>query len=142
MEQLEVSRFIEADLERVFEAWTDPAMIVRWWGAGDITCPEAEMNLVVGGTYRIANRTPDGHTMWITGTFSKVDPPVALTYSWAMEPVDPDSAPSIVDVRFESAPGGTIVVIRQTRIPTPEARDMHLDGWAGCLDGLGSLLAD
>ena len=63
--QLEVSRTIRADRESVFDAWTDPAKIVEWWGAGGVTCPEAEMNVAAGGTYRIANLTPSVQTMWI-----------------------------------------------------------------------------
>lgn len=139
-EQLEVSRVIKARRAKVFAAWTDPSLIVQWWGAGDIRCTAAEMNLAVDGAYRIANQAPDGTTMWITGTFSRVEPPDRLTYTWAMEPVDPDARLSIVDVSFRDAPDGTLVTIRQTRIPSTEARTMHLDGWIGCLDGLDRLL--
>lgn len=139
-EKLEVSRFIKAEPQRVFDAWTDPAMIMKWWGAGGITCPQAEVDLTVGGSYRIANRTPDGHTMWIAGTFTHIDRPSALVYTWAMEPVEPDQPHSIVDVQFERSPGGTTVTINQSRIATVEARDMHLHGWNGCLEGLGTLL--
>jgi len=139
-EQLEVSRIIRADRERVFSAWTDPKMIVQWWGAGGITCPSAEMDLAVGGSYRIANEAPDGMTMWITGTFSHVEPPEKLTYSWAMEPVDADTVYSLVEVSFDEAPDGTLVTVVQTRIPSPEMQKMHLQGWLGCLEGLGELI--
>jgi len=134
--QLDVSRVIDADPQRLFEAWTDPQMIVQWWGAGGITCPTAEVDLSVGGTYRIANEAPDGSVMWITGTFSRVEPPAALAYTWAMEPVEPHTPVSLVEVTFSPQADGTLVTVRQTEIPSAEAREMHLDGWRGCLEGL------
>jgi uncharacterized protein YndB with AHSA1/START domain len=141
-EQLEVTRQIGATPQRVFDAWTRPELIVRWWGAGGVTCPSAEIDLVVGGAYRIANQTSDGATMWITGTFSRIEPPNALAYTWAMEPIEPDVTYSFVEVAFDPTPDGTLVTVRQTRIASPEALEMHLIGWNGCLDGLRNLLID
>ncbi|MGI9607943.1 MAG: SRPBCC family protein [Acidimicrobiales bacterium] len=138
--ELEVSRLIRADRDRVFEAWTDPAQIVAWWGAGGVVCTHAEMDLRVGGTYRISNQMPGGPTMWITGTFSVVDAPMRLEYSWAMEPLTEESDYSVVEVTFGEADGGTLVTVAQTRIPSSEVHDMHLAGWIGCLDGLAALV--
>lgn len=139
--QLEVSRLIRADQQRVFAAWTDPAQIVQWWGAGGVVCTQAEMDLVVGGTYRIANKTPEGATMWITGTFEQVDPPRQLIYTWATEPVTVDTDHSLVNVSFEPTDDGTMVTVTQTQIATPQAREIHLQGWIGCLQGLDDLLS-
>jgi uncharacterized protein YndB with AHSA1/START domain len=140
VERLKVSRLIKAEQDRVFSAWTDPAMILQWWGAGGVRCTAAEMNLIVGGTYRIANQAPDGKTMWITGIFSQVNPPQDLTYTWTMEPITDDSAYSLVEVTFDKAAKGTLVTIVQTKIASPEAREIHLQGWVGCLEGLNNFL--
>lgn len=136
---LEVSRLIRADRARVFEAWTTPALIVRWWGAGGVVCTDAEVDLRVGGSYRIANLSPDGQTMWVTGTFTDVSPPESLTYSWAMEPLTSETIPSVVRVRFDEIGSGTMVTINHTRIRTDDERELNTIGWNGCLDGLGSL---
>ena len=140
-EQLSVSRTVRASPERVFDAWTDPAQIVVWWGAGGVTCPEAEIDLRVGGSYRLANRAPTGETAWITGTFSRIDPPHGLDYTWAMEPISDETHFSLVEVRFVPVPEGTEVTVSQTRIVDAPARDIHLQGWIGCLDGLAELMA-
>lgn len=139
-DSLEVSRVIRATPERVFAAWTDPALIVKWWGAGDVRCTEAEMDLRVGGTYRIANQTPDGSTQWITGAFNRVDRPHRLSYTWAMEPTGADTQFSQVDVTFDAVDEATLVTVQQTQIATPSAREVHLHGWIGCLDGLERVL--
>ena len=135
---LEVSRVIRADQDRVFSAWTDPAEIVQWWGAGGVICTEAELDLVVGGSYRFANQTPDGMTMWITGTFNQVEPPRELSYTWAMEPITDETEYSLVVVSFDRVDNGTRVTVVQ--IPSPEAREIHLQGWIGCLEGLDELI--
>jgi uncharacterized protein YndB with AHSA1/START domain len=140
-ERLEVSRVIRSGQDRVFDAWTDPAQIVKWWGAGGIICSAAEMDLVEGGDYRIANVTPDGSTMWIVGTFSRVDAPNALSYTWAIEPITSETDFSQVEVTFSGVSEGTLVSIVHTRIATAEARETNLFGWNGCLEGLSALLA-
>ncbi len=137
---LEVSRLIKAGRQRVFDAWTDPTMIVQWWGAGGVKCTAAEMDLTVGGAYRIANQAPDDSTMWIAGTFTRVNPPEDLAYTWAMEPITEATVHSLVEVSFDKTETGTLVTVIQTRIPTPEAREMHLQGWIGCLEGLDQLI--
>ena len=137
---LEVSRLIDAEQGTVFAAWTDPDKIVQWWGAGGVICTEAVIDLAVGGRYRFANLTPDGHTMWITGMFTDVDPPARLEYTWATEPVDDHTHYSKVVVTFTGEAGGTLVTIAQSQIPTLEVREMNHFGWVGCLEGLEALI--
>lgn len=141
-ESLEVGRIVRAGLERVFTAWTDPSMIVHWWGADGVTCPEASVDLRVGGSYRIANATPDGQVMWITGSFLTVDRPNRLAYTWTMEPLGDDNHYSLVEVAFDEVPDGTAITVIQTKIADPTTREIHLGGWLGCLDGLEKLLAE
>ena len=62
-----VRRRIKASPERLFEAWTTPDQFVQWWGPPGVACPGAEMDLRVGGSYRIGNRMPDGIEVWIGG---------------------------------------------------------------------------
>ncbi len=136
---LVVRRTIRASPERLFAAWTRPEHLTRWWGPGPVTCPEAEVDLRVGGRYRLANRMPDGRVDWITGTFEAVDPPHRLVYSWGLG--EGTTSPERVTVRFEARGDQTEVIIRHERIATPESRKMHLQGWEGCLDGLAAYLA-
>ncbi len=138
--ELAVSRTIRATPDRVFDAWTSPDLIPRWWGGGGVTCPEAHVDLVTGGTYRIANAMPDGTVTWISGVFEIIERPHRLQYTWDVEPADPEAASSVVVVEFAPVDDGTLVTINQTRIPSDEARMMFEMGWNGCLDGLRALL--
>jgi uncharacterized protein YndB with AHSA1/START domain len=130
---------MRASPERVFEAWTRPEFLRQWWGPANVTCPEAEVDLRVGGRYRIANQFPDGKVLWIEGEFEVVQPPNKLIYSWL---IGENPSHERVTVTFEPREAGaTEVVIVHERITDAAARDRHEHGWLGCLDGLGELLS-
>jgi uncharacterized protein YndB with AHSA1/START domain len=59
----------DASAERIFDAWTQPEHLRAWWGPRPVTCSGAEVDLRVGGRYRIANALPDGNTVIIEGEF-------------------------------------------------------------------------
>ena len=77
-----VRRTIGATADTLFAAWTQPAHLKQWWGPRTVKCVGAEIDLRVGGAYRIANRFSDGTVLWIVGEFEVVDPPNKLVYSW------------------------------------------------------------
>ncbi|WP_421951594.1 SRPBCC family protein [Pelagibacterium sp.] len=135
---LSMTRLIRAPRERVFAAWTDPAELARWWGPGPVTCPEAHIDLREGGAYRIANRHEDGSITWISGVFEKVFRPSQLVYTWSVSIVPGE--PTLVTVSFNEHKEGTELVLEHARFADKAIRDMHLEGWNGCLDKLEQLL--
>ena len=137
--ELKIRRTIRASRERVFEAWTTPALLVKWWGPQGISCPGAEVDLREGGTYRIGNLTPDGKEIWIQGVFEKIDPPQELIYTWSMDPEHPDR--ERVSVQFVDLGDATEIQIHHERLADEKSVKEHGEGWAGCLDGLERLLA-
>ncbi len=125
-------RTIRATAARLFEAWTQPDQIRRWWGPRPVTCSGAEIYLRVGGRYRIANLLPDGKTLIIEGEFQVIEAPHRLVYTWCAG----DDRASRVTVRFEARGEATEVIIVHEQIPNDRMRDSHEGGWRGCLDGL------
>jgi uncharacterized protein YndB with AHSA1/START domain len=135
---LVVRQTIQATAEQLFEAWTQPGHLKRWWGPRPVTCVDAEIDLRVGGLYRIANQFPDGRILWIFGEFEVVDPPHKLVYTWR---VDLQSKVSErVSVQFEPHGDGTEVIVVHEKIPSLATRDRHQQGWDECLDGLANYL--
>lgn len=138
---LVVRRTIQAPAQRIFDAWTRPEQLVKWWGPRPVTCVEAEVELRVGGTYRIANLLPDGSVLWISGKFEVVEAPRRLVYTWRTEQEnEPEPHWSRVTVRFElqASSGSTEVIVLHEHIDSEARRDGHERGWLGCLDGLAS----
>jgi uncharacterized protein YndB with AHSA1/START domain len=129
-----VRRSIRASPERIFDAWTQPQHLKHWWGPQSVQCVDAEVDLRVGGRYRIANQFPDGKILWISGEFEVVERPQRLVYTWQVG--EPQTAAERVTVTFEVHGDITEVIVAHERIPTDAMRDMHQQGWVGCLDGL------
>jgi uncharacterized protein YndB with AHSA1/START domain len=133
---LVVRRTIRASAARLFEAWTQPAQLLAWWGPKHVRCSGADVDLRVGGAYRIANELPDGRTLVIDGEFEVVEPPHKLVYTWRL---GSGAAPAErVTVRFEPRHGETEVIVIHERIADTTTRDGHELGWHGCLDGLAA----
>lgn len=136
--RLVVRRTIQAPAERVFQAWTNVEQMRRWWGTKEIACVGAEIDLRVGGAYRIGNRLPDGKLLWISGEFEKIEAPRELVFTWCAE--GQAGAAERVTVRLEARGSATEVTVTHERIPDAAARDQHEYGWRGCLEGLAKYL--
>jgi uncharacterized protein YndB with AHSA1/START domain len=138
---LVVRRIIRADAQALFDAWTRPELLRSWWGPRPVTCSGAEIDLRVGGKYRLLNALPDGGTLTIEGTFETVDPPHRLVYTWRTTPGGGDI--ERVTVRFEGrGDQETEVIVVHERIATEAVRRSHEGGWVGCLEGLERYFGD
>jgi uncharacterized protein YndB with AHSA1/START domain len=135
---LVVRRTINASPERLFDAWTEPAQLRHWWGPAGVICTAAEVDLKVGGRYRIGNQFPDGTVVWISGQFERIERPKLLVYSWSLGPQQ--TGAEQVTVAFEAREVGTEVIVTHERIGDVASRDAHEKGWIGCLKGLGTYL--
>src|SRR5207244_2447090 len=83
---LEIKRLIKAPRERVFEAWTDPERLKKWFGPDDdFVVPQVKVDLRAGGKYRIQMKSPDGEFHTAVGMYREVKPPERLVFTWAWE---------------------------------------------------------
>ena len=145
---LRISRTLDAPRESVFKAWTDPDNLKKWWGVGaDYSTPIAEVNLRVGGKYRLGMQAPDHDQPFVVGgTYREVRPPEKLVYTWVWEhqgeQADPDFTPAetVVTVEFRDLGGRTEVVLTHEFFSDANMRDQHSHGWTGCLEQLATLV--
>jgi uncharacterized protein YndB with AHSA1/START domain len=135
---LAVRRLIRATPERLFDAWTRGDELLKWWGPHSVQCTAAEVDLRVGGRYRLANRFPDGAMLWISGEFEIIERPTRLAYTWQIE--SRPGAAERVTVLFEVSGADTLVTVTHERISDAAVRDRHEQGWRGCLDRLANYL--
>jgi uncharacterized protein YndB with AHSA1/START domain len=131
---LRLERTFAAAPERVFDAWTNPEVLRRWWAAApDGDTPVAEVDLRVGGSYRLQMRGPQGE-FTVSGRFEEITPPHRLVYTWAWEEMPPMD--TLVTVEFHGEGDGTRVVLTHTGLPGEESRAQHEHGWHAVLDSL------
>jgi uncharacterized protein YndB with AHSA1/START domain len=140
-EPLVVRRHIPASPDEVFAAWTSPDKLRLWWGPPGVECTHAEVDLTVGGIFRLANRLPTGELLWISGRFEAIDAPHHLAHTWQVG-AEFDAPQEHVVVDFVPAGDGTEITVTHRGIGSEEARLGHEGGWVGCLDGLAQLLSD
>ena len=79
-----ISRTINAPSDRVFEVWTDPAQLHKWWGVGEnFTAPIAEVDLRTGDSYRLGMCAPGQDAPYVVGgVYREVSPPKKMVYYW------------------------------------------------------------
>ena len=131
---LVAKRTIRATPDQLFAAWTQPSQLKAWWGPAGVQCTDAQVDLRVGGTYRMANRFPDGRIVWISGEFEVIEPPHRLVYTWRLDSLE--SGSERVTVQFKPQGEFTEVVVVHERITDDDARRGHKQGWVACLEGL------
>ena len=130
-----IERTFAASAEDVFDAWTSPEVMRRWFHcAPDWETPEAEVDLRVGGKVRVVMRRPDGTEAGARGEYTLIDRPHRLVMTWAFD--DDPSNEQLIELSFWESEGSTTVLLVNSGISTDERRASQDWGWHGCLDEL------
>ena len=138
---LRIERGFQASAEEVFDAWTSPEVMRRWFHCGpDWATPVAEVDLRVGGAVRIVMRRPDGREAGAHGEYTVIDRPRRLVMTWTFD--DAPANQQLIELTFEEAEGTTTVVLTNRDIASDERRASQYEGWRLCLDELERLLGD
>ena len=139
-DRVQIVRMIDAPRTEVFHAWTDPEHLRRWWGPGAFTCPEAEVDLRPGGSYRLVMQATAGDPFVLGGTYREVQPPERLVYTWRWETGPAaDGSESLVTVEFREQGERTELVLTHTDFPESHGPAPYQMGWDGGLDKFEAL---
>jgi|HubBroStandDraft_3_1064219.scaffolds.fasta_scaffold01498_5 uncharacterized protein YndB with AHSA1/START domain len=136
---LRIERAYDATPAEVFDAWTTPEVLRRWWAVHpEGKTPVADVDLRVGGRYRLSMEAPDGERHTVQGEYLELARPHRLVYSWQWELDAGGLGPvSTVTVEFRADGERTTVVLEHTGLPDAAARDRHAQGWATCMEIFG-----
>jgi uncharacterized protein YndB with AHSA1/START domain len=115
-----VTRTFNAPARLVFEAWTKPELLRRWWAPKSIgmSLLSCEMDVRVGGGYRFVFDLGASKTMAFFGRYLEVTPHARLV--WTNE--EGEGGEAITTVTFEEKGGKTLLVLRELH-PSKEAVD-------------------
>ncbi len=137
---LRLERTFAASPEEVFDAWTSPEVLKRWWAPDPRwESPGCDVDLRVGGSYVLRIQDPAGPVYAVTGEYREVTRPQRLVYTWQWlgeGALHPDNV-SVVTVEFVPDGERTTVVLEHAGLASEESRARHDHGWAGALDNLG-----
>lgn len=133
--EVRIERTLSAEPDRVYAAWTDPAILRRWFCPNPDLPLEVSADAVVGGHYRVDM----GEGRYVAeGEYTDLVPGrlVAFTWRWTTS----DDAGSTVRVELTpTADGGTRLVLVQVGLADADDAAGHREGWELSLDRLAGL---
>jgi len=140
--EIVLTRVFDAPRAMVFEAFTRPELLKRWFGPRGWSMPVCEVDLRVGGGFRFVLRGPDGKDMGMRGVYREIVPPERSVH---MESFDDYPGESQVTTVFVEE-GGKTTLTATVLYPSREVRDIVIKsgmehGAAESYDKLAEMLA-
>jgi uncharacterized protein YndB with AHSA1/START domain len=153
-----VTRVLDAPIEEVWKAWSEPDYVMRWWGPTGFTSPSAEMDFRVGGVSLVCMRAPaeyGGGDMYNTWTYARIVPNERIEFvsnfadeegnpldpaAMGMPPGIPYDVPHVITFKA-TGEDGTEMIVTEHGYTTEEARDLSRAGMEQCLDKMAAIFA-
>jgi uncharacterized protein YndB with AHSA1/START domain len=137
---LRLSRHYPVSPQKIWKAWTDPEALKKWWGPGPgHSVSAAELDVRVGGRFRIVFGGPQGRDHECAGVYREVVPTRRLVFTWSWPRTTPERE-SLVTIVFRAAGSGTELDFRHEQLFDEKVRDEHREGWASSFDKLERFL--
>ena len=138
---LVVERVFKAPPEKVFAAWTNPDILIKWWGPEGFTTPEHAMDIREGGAWRTVMRNEKGEAHIGSGVYRDISPDKRLVMTWAWEQPDGSRGhETVVELTFRPTADGTHMRLVQRLFDSVEQRDNHRMGWDSSFNCLEQVL--
>ena len=141
--ELVITRIIDAPRHLVFQAWTEPDRVMRWWGPQGFVTTYSDMDIRPGGAFRVCMRSPEGTEHWKQGIYREVVAPERLVFTFAWE--DAEGKPghqTLVTVTFAERGDRTELMLHQAVFETVETCNDHRRGWTSTLERFAEYLAE
>jgi uncharacterized protein YndB with AHSA1/START domain len=126
-EQILITREFDAPKHLVYEAWTNPELVKRWWSGqrGEVTL--VEIDLRVGGRWRYVMVADGGFEVGFHGEYREIVPNERIVSTEAFEGIpDPDEHASLNTLTLTEADGRTTLSVLVEH-PNQEGRDAHIN---------------
>jgi uncharacterized protein YndB with AHSA1/START domain len=151
--EIVVSRVFDAPRRLVFEAWTRPEHLLRWWAPKGCTTPVCKVDLRPGGIFHYCMRMPDGRDIWGVGVYREIVEPSLLVYTDSFADAQGNPVPpthygmsadhpteTLVTVTFTEHGAKTTVTVRHAIPESVPERSGAEQGWAEMLERLDEAL--
>src|SRR5277367_2381236 len=118
--EIKITRIYNAPIETVWDAWTDPKQVAKWWGLRGFTITHHSKDLRPGGSWKYTMHGPDGTDYPNYMQYSEVEKHKKLVYDHGGK--DDEPAMFHVTVLFSEVKGKTKLEMTMS-LPTPEAAE-------------------
>jgi uncharacterized protein YndB with AHSA1/START domain len=120
---VDFERTYDAPVDKVWQAWTDAEQLKKWWGPDNVTIPECELDLHVGGRLYIVMEATEAMgefkgTRWpMEGKFTEIEPNSKLTYeakAWTEGDEEGTTLEQVQEITFAEENGKTKMKLKVT----------------------------
>lgn len=136
-DSVRIERTFNAPVEKVWSAWTDPALLARWYCPNPDLSVRADVDLRPEGAWMVDM----GGRYVARGQYTTIEEPALLEFTWAWDH-EPDVPVSTVRVELEEVDGGTRLVLTHADLADADEAKGHGEGWDLSLGRLAGLLAE
>lgn len=122
-----IAHTFNAPVNDVWQAWTDPEMVRRWWGShpkGVVT--SVALDVRRGGRFEISFQDPSGEQHTSYGEYLRVEAITELDFTWSWR--NEQNPPSLVTVIFAADGSGTRMRFVHGQLRGGSAHD-YAQGW-------------
>jgi len=123
--EIAFTRTFERPRQLLFEAWTKPEHLRRWWGCEGSTVTRCEIDLRPGGAWRLLMLMPDGSEHPFKGVYREVVPNERLVYTECYDMPTIGSPEWLTTITLDEIDGKTKLT-HSILHRSVEARDGHL----------------
>ena len=140
---LTIEKTLDAPIDLVWEAWTDPEHVANWWAPNGMSMEVVVYDFRVGGSWKYAMPMPDGNQFISEGTFKEIVEKKKIVTSADFKPMTEDVEMHILFEADGDKTHLTFSVVHETVEYCKQQEEMGFyNGWGSALDRLASLLGD
>lgn len=136
---LTINKTIKAPAEKVYQAWTDPDVMCRWFAPGPMTVAKIECDPQVGGHYEVHMQSEDGTSYITSGQYIELVRNEKLVFTWQWR--DSDLVTQVTVALRQLADETTELTLIHEGFVDQDACDEHAEGWNGCFAKLPDAIA-
>jgi uncharacterized protein YndB with AHSA1/START domain len=133
---LQIERTLPAPRALVYQAFTDPARMLEWFGPHGFSATTVQLDVRVGGAWRGGMRGPDGKERIASGIYREVIPNQRLVFTYAWEQDGARGHETVCEVDLTDAGKHTHLRFTQGRFPSAAEANGHQGGWTEAFEKL------
>ncbi len=148
-----IEEIIDAGVDKVFQAWTDPEKLMKWYAPTGCTIRFKELNIEKGGKFHSCISNPQYGDCWCMGEYREIIPNAKLVFTMVnavangrpVNPVDTGKnsdwpIETVVTITLIEYEGKTKLQLHQTASQELAKKTGAYPGWLQMLNNLQSLL--
>ena len=131
---LKISHYFSQSPEKVWQAWTDPAIVKSWFGSDpNGTVLDASLDVRLGGRFEVTFQNADKTQFTCTGEYKEIEPYQKLVFSWAWK--DRADVQELISIVFQAKENGTTIFFEHANID-PATTHGYESGWKSTFEKL------